>query len=190
MTTSIVQASCAVDVVVCDDTGTIFSPAWIVPLGIAALFIVVVAILFALAARRDPPARRPSAGWSDPGAARWFWTFSALGVVAMIAAWQVFGVAYEEEMSEQPKALAAGTSMAGTGAVFGGVPLIMAHLAGLVVLSVIAVRGRAVMWTGIVCAVLATAFTSGIGLLVAQVLWNGQLFMMGVDAPGLVPATP
>jgi hypothetical protein len=190
MTSSIAQASCAVDVVVCDDTGTVLAPAWIAPIGIGGLSVVVVVILFTLAVRRDRSAHRPSAGWSDRGAARWFWTFSAIGVVAMIAAWQVFGVAYEEEMSEQPKALAAGTTMAGTGALLGGVPLVIAHLAGLVALSVIAMRGRAVMWTGIVYAVVATAIASGIGLLVAHVLWGGQLFMMGVGAPGLAPATP
>lgn len=52
MTASIVQASCAVDAVVCDDTGTMLTPMWIAPLGVAVLVIVLVAVVFVLAARR------------------------------------------------------------------------------------------------------------------------------------------
>lgn len=52
MTTSIVQASCAVDVVVCDDTGTTFTPLWINPLGVAVVFLVLVALVLVIAERR------------------------------------------------------------------------------------------------------------------------------------------
>jgi ABC-type uncharacterized transport system permease subunit len=115
---------------------------------------------------------------------------SVIGVLVMIVAWLWFGAAYEEEMSEQPKALGAGTTMAGTGALFGGVPLALAHAAGLVTLAAIAVSGRAKRWTGFVYAVLAVTLASSIGILVAQLFWSGQLFLMGVGAPGLVPSTP
>lgn len=40
------------DAVVCDDTGTMLTPSWIAPLGVAVLFLVVVAVVFALASRR------------------------------------------------------------------------------------------------------------------------------------------
>jgi hypothetical protein len=115
---------------------------------------------------------------------------SVVGVVVMIVAWNWFGLAHEEEMTEQPKALAAGSTEAGFGAVVGGVPLVFAHLVGLVLLAIVAVRGRAKRWTGFVYAVVAVALASGIGIVVAQVLWAGELFMMGVGAPGLVPSEP
>jgi hypothetical protein len=115
---------------------------------------------------------------------------SVVGVIVMIIAWIWFGLAFEEEMTEQPKALAAGTTEAGWGAVVGGVPLVVAHVVGLVLLAIVAVRGRATRWTGFVYAIVAVAFASGVGIVVAQVLWAGQLFMMGVGAPGLVPSTP
>lgn len=52
MTASIVQASCAVDAVVCDDTGTVFTPMWLPPLGVAVLVLVIVAVVLVLASRR------------------------------------------------------------------------------------------------------------------------------------------
>jgi hypothetical protein len=54
MTASMVQASCTMDAVVCDDTGTMLTPMWIAPLGVAVLFLflVLVAVAFAFAPRR------------------------------------------------------------------------------------------------------------------------------------------
>lgn len=132
----------------------------------------------------------PATGWADRRYARWFWVLSVMGVIVMIIAWYWFGSAHEEEMTEQPKALAAGSTEAGFGAVVGGVPLVFAHLVGLVLLAIIAVRGRAKKWTGFVYSIVAVALASGIGIGVAQVLWAGELFMMGVGAPALVPSQP
>ncbi|RWZ53250.1 hypothetical protein ELQ90_01760 [Labedella phragmitis] len=106
---------------------------------------------------------------------------SVVGVIVMIVGWNWFGLAHEEEMTEQPKAVSAGSTMAGWGAVVGGVPLVAAHMVGLVLLAIVAVRGRVRRWTGFVYAVLAVALASGVGIAVAQVLWAGELFMMGVD---------
>lgn len=132
----------------------------------------------------------PTTGWADRRYARWFWALSVVGVVVMIFAWNWFGLAHEEEMTEQPKALSAGSTEAGFGAVVGGVPLVFAHLVGLVLLAIVAVRGRTKRWTGWLYAIVAVALTSGVGIAVAQVLWAGELFMMGVGAPGLVPSEP
>lgn len=54
MTASIVQASCTMDAVVCDDTGTqMFGLHTFAPIGLAALFLVLVVVVFVLADRRS-----------------------------------------------------------------------------------------------------------------------------------------
>ncbi len=52
MTASIVRASCTMDAVVCDDTGTLLTPMWLAPLGAAVLLLVIVAVVLAIASRR------------------------------------------------------------------------------------------------------------------------------------------
>jgi hypothetical protein len=129
--------------------------------------------------------RSSAGGWSDRGDAWRFWLLGVFGVGVMWAAWVWYGAAHEEEMSEQSKALSAGTSMEGMGAVLGVPPLIAAHLAGLLVLGFIAVRARQRRWTGVLHAVLVVAGASLIALVVAQIMWGGELFLLGARHPDL-----
>ena len=69
---------------------------------------------------------------SDEKARRGFWVFASLGALAAAIAWTWYGGAQFEAQSEEPKAVSAGTTMAGFAEVIGGVPLVIAHLLGLV----------------------------------------------------------
>ncbi|WP_241489395.1 hypothetical protein [Leucobacter celer] len=92
----------------------------------------------------------------------------------MTIAWCWFGLAVYEEYSEQGKALAAGTTMDGFAAVFGGVPLVLAHVIGLVLLLILGWSGwRA---SGIVLGAVAVSVASLIGLGIAQILFEGRVF--------------
>ena len=103
-----------------------------------------------------------------------FWICGGAGILAMAIAWGWFGFAVYEEYSEQGKALAAGTSMDGFAAVFGGVPLVLAHVIGLILLLILGWYGWRV--TGIVFGVAAVSVASIIGLGIAQILFAGQVF--------------
>lgn len=127
------------------------------------------------------PARRGSPGPT-------FWVLAAAGVIAMSAAWVWFGMAFEEEMSDQPKAVSAGTTMAGFGASVGIPPLVLAHVIGVVLLGLTAFPGSRRSGRVWVWALASVAVASIIGLLVAEGLFGGRLFLMGVDGDtGYVP---
>lgn len=127
------------------------------------------------------PERRQRLGWL-------FWLFAALGVPVMASAWSWYGMAYFEEMTEQSKALAAGTTMEGLGAMMGVPPVVLAHLIGLIVLGVIATRRASTELRGLFMAVAVVALTSLIGIGVAQLLWDGDLFGMGANMrPEYIP---
>lgn len=140
----------------------------------------------ALRNRVEPHRAGGHGRWLSVGRRRSFWILAAVGLVVMIAAWVWFGAAMFEEMSEQPKAVSAGTTMEGFGSVIGGIPLVVAHLAGVAILSAVAIEGRR-HWTGGAYALIAVATTSAVGLCVAQLLWAGALFEMGAGASALVP---
>lgn len=111
-----------------------------------------------------------------------FWAWAGACALVMATAWFWFGLSVSEEASEQGKAEAAGTTMAGFAATVGGVPLVLAHIVGLVLLSMIGWR----TWrgAGLACAVLAVAAASLVGLGVGQLLFSGNLFY---TAPVFVP---
>ena len=106
-----------------------------------------------------------------------FWICAGAGVLAMTVAWCWFGFAVYEEYSEQGKALAAGTSMDGFAAFFGGIPLVLAHLIGLILLLILGWCGWRIH--GIFIGVAAVSSASLIGLGVAQILFEGRVF--GID---------
>ncbi len=111
-----------------------------------------------------------------------FWVVAALGPLAAAVAWTWYGFAQFEAESEQGKALSAGTTMAGFAEVIGGVPLVLAHVIGLALLMPLgwfAYRGR-----GVAGAVAAVVVASIIGISIAQVLWGGELFELGIDNYG------
>ncbi|MDQ1075403.1 MULTISPECIES: hypothetical protein [Microbacterium] len=117
---------------------------------------------------------------SSPGAT--FWVLSALGVVMAVASWLWFGMAFEEEMSDQPKALSAGTTMAGFGFQFGTVPLLVAHAIGVLTLGLTVFPRQPRTGRGWRYAMVSVAVASLIGMVAAQVLFGGRLFLMGAGA--------
>lgn len=103
-----------------------------------------------------------------------FWAWTGAGALVMAAAWFWFGLSVSEEASEQGKAEAAGTTMAGFAATVGGVPLVLAHIVGLVLLSV--TGWRAWRGAGLVYAALAVAAASLVGFGIGQLFFGGNLF--------------
>lgn len=125
---------------------------------------------------------RKGAAWPRRGATVGFWVAAVSGIVVMVVAWVWFGLSFSEEMTEQCKAVSASTSMAGTGILFGLVPLVVVHLAGAAVLGPLGSVARADRRSGWVYAVCAVAVASLIGMIAAQLLFEGRLFSMGVAA--------
>ena len=120
--------------------------------------------------------RAPRVG--SRGARTGFWIVLTASLPVLALAWCWYGFAQQEAQSEQSKALAAGTSMAGFGELLGGVPLGLVHVVGLVTLLALGWRGfRA---RGLVLAILGLCAASAIGVTVAQALWAGRLFELGV----------
>lgn len=119
------------------------------------------------------------------GARTGFWVLALLGSVASAVAWSWYGFAQFEAQTEQSKALSAGTTMAGFAELVGGVPLIIAHLLGLALLLPLGwmgYRGR-----GIAFAIVAVVAASGVGIVLAQLLWAGELFQLGINNITYVP---
>ena len=114
-----------------------------------------------------------------------FWIVASLGVIASAVAWVWYGLAQFEAQTEQPKALSAGTTMAGFAEVIGGVPLVLAHLIGLILLLLLG------WWSygkrGILAAILAVIVASGVGIIAAQILWGGELFQLGINNNTYIP---
>lgn len=112
------------------------------------------------------------------GARTRFWVFAGIGMAVLPISWVWYGVALYEEESEQGKALTAGTTLEGTAAVFGLFPLVVAHLNGVGLLLYNGWRG----WgpRGLAFGATAVAIASVAGLTVAQMLYGGELFEMGI----------
>lgn|SRR5690349_24490035 len=128
----------------------------------------------------------PTESISDQKARTGFWVVASLGMVAATIAWTWYGGAQFEAQSEQPKALSAGTTMAGFAELFGGAPLVLAHLLGLVLLLLFGWWGYGKR--GIAMALVALIVASLIGIVVAQFLFAGDLFELGINNdPGFVP---
>ncbi|GAA2585676.1 hypothetical protein GCM10009862_25940 [Microbacterium binotii] len=104
-----------------------------------------------------------------------FWVFAVVGAPVMTGAWFLLPLASLEEATEQPKALAAGTTMAGTTLVMGVLPLILAHIIGFVVLCAVGGAGRVSRRVGVVWGAVAVVVASVIGLAVVWVLSGGEL---------------
>ena len=128
--------------------------------------------------------RQPPRGWRSYGGRDAFWLVAGFGAVLLCVAWVWYGMAFHEEMTEQGKALSAGTTMAGFGFAFGGIPLIIAHLLVLVPLLAIGLKYHSRRAVGIVQPLAAVGIASVLGITVAQLLWAGMLFTMYADAPG------
>ena len=108
-----------------------------------------------------------------------FWSLTVLGAAVMCTAWTWLGLASTEQVTESAKAPPGDTSTEGLFVMIGVVPLVLAHLLGLVILRAVAPRGRdapGARWAVAAAAVLAT---SAIGLAVALSVSGGLLLTPG-----------
>ncbi len=109
---------------------------------------------------------------------------AVVAVVIFAFAWIWCGMAYAEEFSEEPKAQAAGTTMAGWGLGWGLVPVLVFH--GLVVIGgIVALRdgGRRGVLVSIVSALALVALVSLPGFVAVQLLFGGTMFEPPVYVP-------
>lgn len=124
--------------------------------------------------------QRPTAHVSRASTAKSnFWAYSGLGFAAMIVAWNWYAYAQADAQAEQPRALAANTTMEGFAELIGGVPLALAHLIGLGLL--LTFGWRAWRWKGLAFAAAAVLAVSLISIIVTQLVWGGELFELGID---------
>jgi hypothetical protein len=122
-------------------------------------------------------------GWKGTAYLAWFWILAIIGLVVMTGAWILLPLASLEEVTEQGKAVAAGTTMAGTTVLFGIVPLVVAHAVGLLLLCTIGVQGRRDRRRGFWLGVVAVVAASIVGLTVTLILTGGQLIATASYVP-------
>ena len=122
-----------------------------------------------------PPASAQDGGWRTAGYGIAFWILAIVGVPVMIGAWMLLPLASLEEVTEQGKAVATGSTMAGTTLLFGVLPLVLAHLIGLGLLCSIGGAGRLEHRQGALRGAAMVLVASGIGLAAAWVLSGGEL---------------
>ena len=125
----------------------------------------------------------PRRAWRSVGYAVVFWILAAVGIPVMVGAWMLLPLASLEEVTEQGKALAAGSTMAGTTFVFGVLPLVVAHLIGFALLCMIGWVGAASPRNGVLRGAAAVAVASAIGLVAALLLSGGEL----IYTPNYIP---
>ena len=101
----------------------------------------------------------------------------------MIGAWMLLPLASLEEVTEQGKAVAAGSSMAGTTLVMGVFPLALAHVIGFGLLCSIGGVGRMERQRGVLRGAAMVLVASGIGLAVAWVFSGGELIYADTYVP-------
>lgn len=104
-----------------------------------------------------------------------FWSLTVLGTAIMCGAWIWLGLASIEQVTESAKAPPGDTSTDGIFVIFGVVPLVLAHLLGLVILRWSAPHERGKRGTRWAMAAVAVLVTSAIGLAVAIQVNGGAL---------------
>jgi hypothetical protein len=93
-------------------------------------------------------------------------------------------MSFFEEMTEQCKSVAAGSSEAGFGLVVGEIPLVIVHVLILVPMLVIGAMYHSNRAGGVVLAVVVVLVASGFGIAVNELLWEGELFAMSAAHSG------
>ena len=116
-------------------------------------------------------------GWKRTAYLVAFGILAVVGLLVMTGAWFLLPLASLEELTEQGKAVATGTTMAGTTFWFGVLPLLLAHAVGLVLLCSIGAVGRYDRRSGIWLGIAAVAAASILGLVVTLILSGGQLIV-------------
>lgn len=122
-------------------------------------------------------------GWKRTAYLAVFWVLAVVGLLVMTGAWLLMPLASLEELTEQGKAVAAGTTMAGTTLLYGVLPLVLVHLIGLLLLCSIGVTGRYDRRSGLLMGMAAVAAASILGLTVTLIITGGQL----IATPSYVP---
>ena len=122
-------------------------------------------------------------GWRSTAYLAVFGVLAIVGLPVMTAAWLLLPLASLEELTEQGKAVAAGTSMAGTTFLYGVLPLLLAHVVGLVILCTIGAAGRYNRRSGLMLGIVAVAAQSIVGLTVTLIISGGQLIATSNYAP-------
>lgn len=128
----------------------------------------------ATATTQRPTAHVPRASTAKSN----FWANFGLGFAAMFVAWNWYAYAQSDAQAEQPRALAANTTMDGFAELIGGVPLALAHLVGLGLL--LSFGWRAWRWKGLALGAAAVLAVSLISIIVTQLFWGGELFELGI----------
>ncbi|MBB2959624.1 hypothetical protein [Pseudoclavibacter helvolus] len=114
-----------------------------------------------------------------------FWISVGMIFVVMVVSWNWYGLAQFEAQTDQSKALAANTTMAGFGAVVGAAPLALAHLLSLGLLLPLGWRGW--RWKGLAIGLAMTIAASVLGIVAGQLVWGGALFELGVHNDPMSP---
>lgn len=126
----------------------------------------------------------PSGGWRSGAGQLAFWLIAVAGTIVLCVGWFWYGLSFSEEMTEQCRSVAANSSMAGFGLAFGGIPLVIIHVLTLVPLLVIGAMYYSKRTSGVALAVFVVAAASGFGIIVNELLWEGQLFTMSAASSG------
>jgi hypothetical protein len=113
-------------------------------------------------------------GWKGAAYLVLFWVLTIVGLPLLAGAWFLLPMASLVELTEQGKAAAAGTTMAGTTFLFGVLSLLAAHLVGILVLCSVGANGHHSRRTGLLVGLIAVAATSTVGLVVTLVISRGQ----------------
>lgn len=134
--------------------------------------------------------REPLVGWSSDGARLAFWLIAIAGTAVLCLAWFWYGLAFFDEMTEQCKSVAAGSSSAGTGLLLGGLPLVLSYLVILILLLLVGAKYHSQRRRGLLIALLAVAVASVISIGVNELVWTGDLFAMSAAHAGCSQISP
>ncbi|CAH0252081.1 hypothetical protein SRABI76_03268 [Microbacterium oxydans] len=112
------------------------------------------------------------------------WTLALLlSVILFAVAWAWCWLGFEEEFSEEGKAQAAGTTMAGWGLQFGLIPVLVLHALVLIGLFLAIRGGRRGVGLSLLIALGILVAASLPGFVVVQVLSGGSMFEPPVYVP-------
>ncbi|MDQ1129550.1 hypothetical protein [Microbacterium sp. SORGH_AS_0888] len=125
--------------------------------------------------------RQPSAVWLFKSASTWFWVVAVVGLVLIAIAWFWYGLAFSEEMTERCKAVVAGSSQARAGALLGGFPLVVTYVTVGVPLIAIGASQRSRRGAGICLALAVLLVATVFAIVVNEIVWGGQLFVMSAE---------